>query len=228
MGILKIDKWNHTCKLETSAKPHRNIGWVSSNWSGYSITGKKGTFKRVSAKWNVPFLRPSQGASYSSAWIGIDGYGNNSLIQTGTGHDFIDGKAYYYAWWEILPASVTLIPLPVQPGDRMHATIIKRSGSIWLICLRNSTRNWTFRTSQRYTGPQTSAEWIVEAPQVNGELAQMARLSPVIFSCCRANGRSPRLISVDGGIMIQDLKITSIPSNPNRAGDRFVVKSDHS
>ncbi|WP_339192447.1 G1 family glutamic endopeptidase [Paenibacillus sp. FSL W8-1287] len=99
MGILKVDKWNHTCKLETSAKPHRNIGWVSSNWSGYSITGKKGTFKRVSAKWNVPFLRPSQGASYSSAWIGIDGYGNNSLIQTGTGHDFIDGKAYYYAWW---------------------------------------------------------------------------------------------------------------------------------
>ncbi|WP_036718189.1 G1 family glutamic endopeptidase [Paenibacillus sp. JCM 10914] len=226
MGIFKAARWNHTCQLEASAKPRRNIGWVSSNWSGYSVTGSKGTFKRISAKWNVPLVRPSQGSSYSSAWIGIDGYGNTDLIQTGTGHDYVDGKAYYYAWWEILPASVTVIPLPVHPGDRMHALIVRRSGSKWLICLRNTTRNWTFRTVQRYTGPQTSAEWIVEAPQINGELAQMTRLSPVVFACCRVNGRSPRLKPSDGGVMIQNMLITSSPSKPYRAGDRFVVRSD--
>ena len=225
MGILTIDQWNHTCQLDTSAKPRRNIGWISSNWSGYSITGKKGAFKRISAKWNVPFVRPSRGASYSSAWIGIDGFGNSNLIQTGTGHEFIDGKAHYYAWWEILPASVTIIPLPIQPGDRMLASIIKRSGSNWLICLRNVSRNWTFRTLQRYNGPQTSAEWIVEAPQVNGALAKMARLSPVAFSCCRVNGKIPKLTAHDGGIMLQNLSVTSIPSNLNRAGDGFIVKS---
>ena len=123
MGISTTGQWNHTCQLDTTAKPRRNIGWISSNWSGYAITGKKGAFKRVSAKWNVPFVRPSRGASYSSAWIGIDGFSNSHLIQTGTGHDWIDGKAYYYAWWEILPASVTFIPLPIQPGDRMHASM---------------------------------------------------------------------------------------------------------
>ncbi|WP_339291424.1 G1 family glutamic endopeptidase [Paenibacillus sp. FSL W8-0187] len=225
MGIPMIDKWNHACQLDTSAKPRRNIGWISSNWSGYSVTGKKGAFKRISAKWNVPFVRPSRAATYSSAWIGIDGFRNSHLIQTGTGHEFIDGKAYYYAWWEILPASVTIIPLPIQPGDRMHASISKRSGSNWLICLRNVSRNWIFRTLQRYNGPQTSAEWIVEAPQVNGALATMARLSPVAFSCCCVNGKSPKLTADDGGIMLQNLSVTSIPSNPNRAGDRFVVKS---
>lgn len=186
---------------------------------------KKGAYKQISAKWNVPFVRPSRAATYSSAWIGIDGFGNSNLIQTGTGHEFIDGKAYYYAWWEILPASVTIIPLPILPGDRMHASISKRSGSNWLICLRNVTRNWAFRTLQRYNGPQTSAEWIVEAPQVNGALATMARLSPVVFSCCRVNGKSPKLTADNGGIMLQNLKVTSIPSNPNHAGDGFIVKS---
>lgn len=92
MGILTIDQWNHTCQLDTSAKPRRNIGWISSNWSGYSLKGKNGAYKQISAKWNVPFVRPSRTATYSSAWIGIDGFGNSNLIQTGTGHEFIDGQ----------------------------------------------------------------------------------------------------------------------------------------
>jgi len=199
-------------------------GWASNNWSGYAVTGAKGYFRRVSASWTVPFVRPSSGPSYSSAWIGIDGMNNSSLIQTGTGHDFVNGQAYYYAWWEILPAASTVIPLPVGPGDRMRAVIARMSRSRWLILLRNSTRNWTFRTIRRYNGPQSSAEWIVEAPQVNGSLSRLARLAPVVFSHCRVNGRNPRLTLAERGVMVAGNLAISVPSRPLGDGDAFAVK----
>ncbi|GIO89432.1 hypothetical protein J31TS3_06590 [Paenibacillus lactis] len=225
MGTVARMRTHHICRFESAAKPQRNIGWISNNWSGYSIKGAKGAFRRISGEWNVPFLRPSGGSSYSSAWIGIDGFGNQSLIQTGTGHDLINGKPYYYAWWEILPAAATLIPLPVRPGDRMSAVIAKKRGSTWIICLRNVTKGWTFRISRRYRGPQTSAEWIVEAPLVGGILSRMARLSDVAFSQCRVNGSNPKLKARHGGLMLQNLTITAIPSDPSPCGDAFVVKS---
>lgn len=221
-----MNKSHRVCLLEGSGKPRLNsLGWISANWSGYAISGRTKSFRRISAKWSVPFVRPSTTPSYSSAWIGIDGFGNTSLIQTGTGHDFVNGKAHYYAWWEILPNVMTLIPKPVQPGDRIHAVISKSKGSTWLIYMRNTTQNWTFRTTKRYTGPQASAEWIVEAPQVGALISKMAHISAVSFTCCRLNGRSPNLTSAQRGIMIQGDTVTSIPGDPNRAGDAFVVNS---
>ncbi len=36
------------------------------------------------------------------------------------------------------------------------------------------TKGWSFTTTQSYNGPGTSAEWIMEAPQVNGSIATLA------------------------------------------------------
>lgn len=214
------------CRFERTDKAQGNkVGWKSSNWSGYALSGAKGAYSRISANWTVPLIKPSAGPTYSSAWIGIDGFKNSSLIQTGTAHDYAGGKASYYAWWEILPAEETVIPHPVFPGDRMRAVIAKRGRGKWSIMLRNLTRGWVFRTIQSYDGPQTSAEWIVEAPQVGGSIARMARLTPVVFGCCRVNGRNPRLTLAQRGVMVQNDVTVSVPSPPNRAGDAFVVRS---
>ncbi|MDG0812051.1 G1 family glutamic endopeptidase [Cohnella rhizosphaerae] len=213
------------CKFVRSDKAQGSaVGWTSSNWSGYAQSGRKGAYNRVSANWTVPSVIPSAQPVYSSAWVGIDGYNNTSLIQTGTAHDFANGVANYYAWWEILPAAETVIPYAVHPGDRMRAVIAKLNHGKWSISLRNLTRGWRFRTVQAYKGPQTSAEWIVEAPQVGGSISTLARLTPVVFSCCRVNGRNPRLKLSQRGIMIQNGKKVSIPTRPNRAGDAFLVK----
>lgn len=221
-----MNKFHRACKFSRSGKPRLNsLGWVSANWSGYAVSGRSNAFHRISAKWTVPFVRPSSQSTYSSAWIGIDGFGNTDLIQVGTGHDFVNGRAQYYAWWEILPDVMTPIPNPVRPGDRMHAVISKVRGSTWLIYLRNSSQNWTFRTTKRYNGPQSSAEWIVEAPQVGSAISGMARISTVRFSCCRLNGRNPKLTSDELGVMLQGENITSIPTAPNREGDAFQVRN---
>src|SRR5208282_654328 len=125
--------------------------------------------------------------TYSSAWIGVDGFNDSDLIQTGTEEDYYSGSAHYDAWWEILPASETEISpttYAVAPGDRMSASIWETSatsggrrhssGHVWDITISDTTKGWTFSTSKAYTGPGTSAEWIMEAPEVGGSIATLA------------------------------------------------------
>lgn len=213
-----------TDKSNTGRTRNTGFGWTSSNWSGYAITGKKGAFRRISAEWTVPYVKPTAKPTYSSAWIGIDGFKNSSLIQTGTGHESMNGTVHYYAWWEILPEAETVIPLPVSPGDLIRASIVKLRPGKWCIRLCNLSKRWTFRTIQRYNGPQSSAEWIMEAPQVGGTVADLARTSSVRFRCCRVNGVSPKLKPANGGIMIQNKVTVAVPSSPNAKGDAFTVK----
>src|SRR4029077_12176370 len=123
-----------------SAGVGSNAGWASSNWSGYAQTG---TFTRATGAWVVPTVARSRKATYSSQWVGIDGFNNASLIQTGTEADFYNGSAHYAAWWEILPAAETVIPaITVHPGDHMTASITKGSGSGsgWTITISDVTR----------------------------------------------------------------------------------------
>jgi hypothetical protein len=218
---------NHPCLTDKSNASNRQssaFGWSSKNWSGYTVTGRKGAFNRISGEWIVPYVKPTHKSTYSSAWIGIDGFKNSSLIQTGTGHEFVNGIARYYAWWEILPDAETVIPLSVYPGDHMKGTITKISHTKWSITLRNLSRNWTFRTLQRYSGPQTSGEWIMEAPEVDGSIAKLARVCTTYFNCCRINGKRPRLTLSNGGIMVQNNISVAVPSSPSHRGVSFSVK----
>jgi hypothetical protein len=65
---------------------------------GLRRTAAKGIkFTYATATWVVPSVKKITG--YSSAWVGVDGFSNNNLIQTGTESDFVNGKAVYRAWW---------------------------------------------------------------------------------------------------------------------------------
>jgi hypothetical protein len=199
----------------------RNIGWSSSNWSGYA---KSGSYTRATATWVVSSVSSTKRASYSSAWVGIDGFTNSSLIQTGTESDYYSGAAHYNAWWEILPAAETPISsFAVHPGDVMTASITKGSGSSWSITISDS-RGGSFTTTQSYSGPGASVEWIEEAPEVNGRIATLAHYSsPDKFDPGTANGVSPGLASSDGGAMVQNGAQVSTPSVPDSEGDGFNI-----
>ena len=73
----------------------------STNWSGYAVTG--GTFTDVKGSWVVPTVTSSGTNSYSSTWVGIDGFSSSTVEQTGTDSDFVNGHAQYYAWYEMYP-----------------------------------------------------------------------------------------------------------------------------
>lgn len=199
-----------------------NYGWSASNWSGYAITGS--TYNQMSGQWTVPSVKASSGNTYSSSWIGIDGFNNSNLIQTGTEQDYVNGHAQYDAWWEILPAAETVIPsMVVEPGDKMSASIQNQGGGQWKITLTDVTENETFSTTQSYSGPGTSAEWIQEAPEVGGRIAKLANYGETTFDNGTVNNGNPGLTAADGGYMVQNNKTVSIPSVPDSDTDGFNV-----
>lgn len=215
-----------------AGKPHgggggTTSGWSSSNWSGYALSSStNGTYNSISGQWVVPTVQSGHGSTYSSSWIGIDGFNNSSLIQTGTEQDYSSGSAHYYAWWEILPASETEISpsqYPVQPGDHMSANIQNNGNGTWTIVIDDTTANWSFSTTQNYSGPGTSAEWIEEAPTIGGHVATLANYGQTTFNPGTVNAGNPDLTVADSGVMIQKRSQVSTPSGPDTDTDGFNV-----
>ncbi len=227
--------------------------WAASNWSGYAETG---TFTGVSGTWTVPAVSASSSSTYSSAWIGVDGFNDNNLIQTGTEQDYYSGSAHYNAWWEILPAAETEISpstYPVTPGDRMSASIYETSATessghgrhgssehVWVIKISDTTKGWSFTTSQGYSGAGSSAEWIMEAPEVGGRIATLAHytisppsgtgdfdsagtLKSIVSSGSPTYNAAGLTYSNDSGVMIQNKVQVSTPGDPDTAGTAFNV-----
>ena len=203
--------------------------WASRNWSGYAIDS--GTYTSVSGSWTVPtVIAPAthpRKAYFSSTWVGIDGFNFNDgdLIQAGTEQDWVDGTAFYQAWWEILPADETPISsIAVSPGNVMTVTITQGS-PLWTITVTDTTTGQTFSTRQKYSGPLTSAEWIQEAPTVGLRVAPLADDGTVEFDNCQANGMNPAFTISDSGVMAKrgGRVVISTPSPPNSAGNGFAV-----
>ena len=150
---------------------------VSSNWSGYAVTGVGSTatvastsmsFSDVTGTWTQPAATCTPGQSTSAAiWVGLGGYtvGSNSLEQTGTSADCNGaGKATYYAWYELVPATSVTLKLKIFPGDKITSTVLV-NGTDVLVQVKNRTRHTFFTKHLQMASPDlTSAEWIAEAP----------------------------------------------------------------
>jgi hypothetical protein len=199
------------------------FGWCSLNWSGYALT-TGGPFTAITGAWQVPAVQPSAAATYSATWIGIDGFTTPSLIQIGTAQNYIPGNPgpFYQAWWEILPAAATPIPDAVAPGDQMNAAITALGAGLWSLSLTDATQQWSFTSTQAYAGQLASAEWIEEAPTLNGgSVLPLAPYSQTGFSLGSVNGGNPHLVSAEGGVMVQGSAQVSTPSLPDAAGSGF-------
>ncbi len=157
---------------------------TSLNWSGYVFgngpyTGVQGTF-------NIPQIYANSVNTDTAEWVGIDGWtGDSSLIQAGIDEPY-DAATNTYAinaWWEILPAYPTMVDispsiLAPSPGDSITVTIGQVSGSTWGIEVVDNTNGQSFVTDQPYVAPLSSAEWIVEAPTLNGSVETLGAYSP--------------------------------------------------
>jgi hypothetical protein len=158
------------------------------NWSGHIFTGP--TFTAVSAQWVVPPVQPSPTGEYSATWIGVDGVNNTSLIQAGTAQDTANGTTSYDDWYEILPANETLVT-SVAPGDHIQASISESSPGTWTIAITDVTSGKGLSQAFAYSGPSTSAEWIEEAPKVNGIQSVLANFGTAQFTGMAWAGSNP-------------------------------------
>jgi hypothetical protein len=157
----------HGPRKAAGLHPDRVIGNVtvseSNNWSGYAVTGSEFTLAKGS--WIVPAVDcaalPNSSASF---WVGIDGWDNDTVEQTGTDSDCNQGTPSYYAWYEFVPASgETITSVPVSAGDRVSAEV-DFNGSEFTITMANQTTGKSYRKSlPPGSAKRASAEWIAEA-----------------------------------------------------------------
>jgi hypothetical protein len=137
--------------------------FTSTNWSGYAVVGQD--FTQATGTWTVPAVDCSTDPkSSASFWVGIDGWDNDTVEQTGTDSDCDGTHPNYYAWFEFAPKQgVTITSVPVSPGDEMSAEV-DYDGSQFVITTTNTTTGASFNTTAAFPkAKRTSAEWIAEA-----------------------------------------------------------------
>lgn len=195
-------------------------------WSGYVLTtGMTGTpYSQVSATWQVPRVQwgPTSynpyGWEYHTAWIGIAGVGDSSLIQMGT-ESIVNasGTQYNYVWYELYPAVSVNIPYAVGTGDTITSSITCTANCVpgqtqtWLLTMRDATRNWTYTHSYNFASSMAAAEWVLETPTYGAELP-LNNYGKITFNGLTANGAAPVLDETNRITMTTPYGQTSNPS----------------
>jgi Peptidase A4 family len=229
-----------------SAKPHKSIEHgTSTNWSGYAaITSlshpQVGSVSSVTGTWTVPTITASVNNTYSSSWVGIDGYASDTVEQIGTESDWSVGHGQVnYAWFELFPgASFLITGFPVHAGDLITGQVTYQGSSTYELILTNHTEHiYTIipaSKSKIKNAQRSSAEWIVEAPSISSGILPLANFGTIAFSNCTAtiNGVTGAInnshwhndaitmVTINGAIR-------SLPSSLTNGGENFTMTWEH-
>ncbi|PYC73578.1 hypothetical protein C7C46_25050 [Streptomyces tateyamensis] len=138
---------------------HRYAGGV---WGGYVAQGSG--FRSVTGSWTMPDVRCNTTADLFAPWIGIDGYGSQTVEQTGVQVDCSGGYPAYSAWYEMYPAPPVFWSNPVDAGDAFTASVTTSGNGSYLLKLTDTTKGWTRSITKSLRGRNVSAEAVIESP----------------------------------------------------------------
>jgi hypothetical protein len=170
------------------------------NWAGYAVRPSE-PVTRAAARWTHPSALCDGEATYASIWVGIDGYGSDTVEQIGTEADCdAAGAPIHGAWYQLYPAGAVEIDLAIAPGDRLAASVTRSEAAVTLRLVNGTSRERFVVTAPVPGATGASAEWIVEAPKTCGDAAcpalPLTELTPVVFRDARlATRRSSALLS---------------------------------
>jgi Peptidase A4 family len=156
------------------------------NWGGYAATGSG--FTSISASWRQPSATCNSRNDLYAPWVGIDGYGSSTVEQTGVATDCSSGRPVNEPWYEMYPRSPVYLntgSYPVAAGDTITASVTYAGSSRYTLSLRDTTKGWTFTTTQTLSSRRLSAEVIIESP--TGAYPNFGTIS---FSGATVNGNS--------------------------------------
>jgi hypothetical protein len=106
----------------------------STDWSGYAVIPASGQqMSTIGADFNVPSLNCSRspvgssGYAYVSHWVGLDGYSDSTVEQTGVdAYCASGGTTGYDLWYEFYPLAPVAFS-GVSPGDAISVTVTYNS-----------------------------------------------------------------------------------------------------
>jgi Peptidase A4 family len=182
----------------------------------------RAAFTSVTGSWTQPAVTCTTAKTYSSYWVGLDGYNDNTVEQLGTEGDCLNGRPRYYAWFEMYPHQSMLVGVTVTPFHSYSASVPSAGHGTFALHLADVTTGSSFSTVQKANQAQASfAEVIVEAPYSGGTLP-LANFDTVNFSAATANGK-PLGSNLDRITMNNPAGMKSTPSTLGSGGTSFSV-----
>jgi hypothetical protein len=150
------------------AAGHGTLPTVSLNWSGYAVTSRQ-QFNHVSSSFVQPAIKcPGIAGQYTSEWVGLDGFNDQTVEQDGTS-GYCGGPNHttpiYKAWYEMFPAGSVNV-FTVHPGDMISAAVNYASGDFTLTISDLTTGKSATTSATCSSCARASAEWIIERPAV--------------------------------------------------------------
>jgi hypothetical protein len=177
-------------------------GWAG--WVNVNPPTPPGGYESAFAEWTVPKVSCDFGEmAAASEWVGIDGFNESTVEQTGTESDCVLGQGTYGAWFELFGTPVNdgfAEDLPgndhIHPGDRVSAQVVAGQGSggsgfpghgQYLFYMFNFTEGWSWQIIEPVSAlapapPNQTAEWIVEQPSCFWVCQALANYGHVSFT----------------------------------------------
>lgn len=152
-------------------------------WGGYVAQGSG--FTSISGSWVEPQVSCNTSNDVFAPWVGVDGYGSQTVEQTGVETNCANGSPEYKPWYEMYPAQPVYWNDPVGPGDRMTGSVVDNGGGDYTLTLTDETRGWTETTQQYLNGQDVSAEAVIESPSQS-----YPSFSELDFSGVTVNGQA--------------------------------------
>jgi Peptidase A4 family len=208
------------------APNHKITHSTSSNWAGYAAFN--GRYTTVSASWRQPTASCTSATTYSSFWVGLDGYSSNTVEQTGSSADCSGGTPRYYAWYEMYPKFPVNLSIAVRAGDSMSASVTTDGSGHFTLHIHNGTTGGDFVTSQTSKKARlSSAEAIAEAPSGSGGVLPLTNFGTASFSAVTVNGQAIGSFNPDKIDMVGN-GFTKASTSALSGGNAFSVAWKHS
>jgi len=143
---------------------------TSYNWSGYvDLAPARKTMVHVAGSWTEPALKCTSNEDQAVVfWVGLDGWTNDTVEQSGTYAECYEHVAYYYDWWEMYPTNDITTVAAINPGDKITADDSFSAGTYTLAVTDTTNSSASFSTTQTcgagLTCENSSSEWIGETP----------------------------------------------------------------
>ena len=205
---------------------HKITHSTSSNWAGYAAFN--GRYTTVSASWKQPTASCTSATTYSSFWVGLDGYSSNTVEQTGTSADCSGGTPRYYAWYEMYPKFPVNLSIAVRAGDSMSGSVTTDGAVHFTLHIHNGTTGGDFVTTQTSKKARlASAEAIAEAPSGSGGVLPLTNFGTVSFSSVTVNGQAIGVFNPDKIDMVGN-GFTKAQTSALSGGNAFSVTWKHS
>jgi hypothetical protein len=209
------------------APNHRITRSTSTNWAGYAA--HSGRFTSAAATWTQPTASCTSATTYSSFWVGLDGYSSSTVEQTGTDADCSGGSPVYYAWYEMYPKFPKNLSLVIHPGDTMHASVTTAGNGTFTLTIADRTTGAGFTTQQKLRSAQlSSAEVIAEAPSSSGGVLPLTNFGTVGFSAATVNGQAIGNFNPDRITMVTPSGTVKASTSSLSGGNAFSVTWKHS